>query len=149
MIVDGGKAQLNKAHAIARHLDLENMIIMAMAKDRSRKNGMESYWVISEQGVPMEVDLSAIPMGLLLLQEIRDEAHRIAGQFHYQVMKKETLRHGLDRFSGLGLEKKKLLLQQFGGWSGLKLASVEQLRSIPGIGEKTAMKLLSFFKENT
>jgi excinuclease ABC subunit C len=124
------------------------MHILAMSKDRSRKNGLESYWSIHEQGLVQQKDLSSVPMGVLLLQEIRDEAHRVAGQFHYQLVKKDTLRHGLEKFSGLGDAKKNLLLQTFGGWSGLKQVSVQQLLNIPGIGEKTAQRLISFLKNS-
>jgi len=146
-IVDGGKAQLNAAYEIVKSIEIENMIVMSMSKDRSRKNGLETFWVRSFDGGCQEIDLTSVSSGMLLLQELRDESHRVAGQFHYQQAKKHLLRHGLDDFKGLGEAKKLRLLQTFGGWQGLKQAQLQQLREIEGIGEKIALRLLEYIKQ--
>ncbi len=148
ILIDGGKTQLQSAWTVLQGylgLDLKTVpILIAICKDRTRKNGLETYWTISPGGNSVQIDLSPAPMGILLFQEIRDEAHRIAGQYHYLRAKKALLQHGLSGFKGINEDKKKKLLQSFGGWQGLKQANSSQLQNIEGIGEKLAQRLIEY-----
>lgn len=144
LVIDGGKSQLQSAFECLQSLSLDSLNILAMSKDRTRKNGLETYWILSDNQDFKEVDLSQAPQGLLVLQELRDAAHRAAGRFHYQCAKKALLQHGLSGLKGIGEKKKKELLMLFGGWDGLQKASLTQLQAIPGIGEKMAQKIYNY-----
>jgi len=147
LIVDGGKAQLRAASEAIQSCDRPPMIVMSMTKDRSRKNGLETFGIYDAQGTFQDLDLTQLDCGKRLLQEIRDEAHRVAKQFHYHLVKKDCLRNGLDDFKGLGSAKKLHLLQTFGGWQGLKQVELQQLLSIEGIGKILALRLLEYLQK--
>jgi len=75
---------------------------------------------------------------LLLLQRIRDEAHRFAISYHRELRRKRIQESALDEIPGIGKKTKERLLNHFGSFARLRKASLEELLSAPGVGPKTA-----------
>ncbi len=95
------------------------------------------------------VDISRWPAALFLLQRLRDEAHRFAVSYHRKVKEKEDFSSLLDRIPGVGPEKKKILLKEFGDIGKIRAATILDLRKIKGIGKELAAAIVDFFiKEN-
>jgi excinuclease ABC subunit C len=81
-----------------------------------------------------------------LLQQIRDEAHHFANSFNAELRSKRLRESILDDFKGLGTKRKQQLLLHFGRIEKLKKANVEQLTEVDGIGQRTAERLVEFFR---
>jgi len=89
--------------------------------------------------------LSRYPAALLLLQRLRDEAHRFALDYHRKVREKADFSSPLDAIPGLGVEKKKALLKGMGDLDRIKAATVGELKQIKGIGSGLAIKIRAHF----
>ena len=85
---------------------------------------------------------SASP-ALLLLMQIRDEAHRFAVTFHRKARSMRDLRSELDAVPGIGPRRRRTLLQRFGSVAGVRRATREEL--VVAVGEKTADAVLTYF----
>ena len=83
--------------------------------------------------------------GLLLIQQIRDEAHRFAITGHRQARAKARRRSRLEDIPGIGARKRQLLLNTFGGLQGVQKAGVEELMQIKGINRETAQAIYDSF----
>ena len=83
---------------------------------------------------------------LMLLMRIRDEAHRRAVTYHRKLRSKNLKESVLDRISGIGPQRKRLLLKHFGDVDTLSLARWEDLILIPGISKSLAENILRFFQ---
>ncbi|MGL5509966.1 MAG: helix-hairpin-helix domain-containing protein, partial [Microcoleaceae cyanobacterium] len=87
--------------------------------------------------------------GVQLLRQLRNEAHRFAVSFHRQQRTKSMVRSHLDEIPGLGLNKQKLLLGQFHSIDYVRMATHEQLMTVPGIGPKLAKQIYDYFHPPT
>ena len=74
----------------------------------------------------------------MLLQRVRDEAHRFAITYHKSLRDKNTIKSSLDLITGIGPKRKQLLLKTFGSVKRIQEASVEELTKAPGINPKMA-----------
>jgi excinuclease ABC subunit C len=74
----------------------------------------------------------------MLLQRVRDEAHRFAITYHKTLRDKRTTASSLDLVSGIGPKKKQLLLQHFGSVKRVEEATVDELMQVEGINRKLA-----------
>ena len=95
-------------------------------------------------------DPIALPVhdpALLLLQRIRDEAHRFAVAYHRQSRARRDLGSDLDRIAGIGPRRRRVLLTRFGSLAGVRRATREELAS--EIGAKAADAVLAFFSSQT
>jgi excinuclease ABC subunit C len=79
---------------------------------------------------------------LLLLQRVRDEAHRFAITYHKKLRSKQTLNSALDRIPGVGGARKRALLRAFGSIKRIGEASVEDLLKLPSMSEKLAREII-------
>jgi excinuclease ABC subunit C len=84
------------------------------------------------------VVLPAGSPALHLVQHLRDEAHRFAITYHRELRQKRARGSALDEVPGVGPQRKRALLKRFGSVAGLREAAVEELASVPGIGEALA-----------
>jgi len=133
ILVDGGKGQLSSACEALKELNLYGKIpIAGIAKKLE-----EIYF--PEDPVPLHINKKS--PGLLLLQQIRDEAHRFAITFHRQKRSKIQLTTELDGFEGIGEKTVTKLLQHFKSIKKIKEASAEELESV--IGKAKTAKLLA------
>jgi len=119
ILIDGGRGQLNAALAALSRLGVEETPVVGLAKREEE---------IYRPAYPEPLALSRSDPGLLLLQEIRDEAHRFAVSRHRRRRSRSTLTSALDELSGVGIHRRKLLLRRFGSLKGVREASLEELQ---------------------
>ncbi len=132
VIIDGGKGQLSAAVEIMDSLELSEIPIVGLAKEREE---------LFQKHTTVPVLLPRNSQALYLVQRVRDEAHRFAITYHRKVRGKKGLRSQLDDVSGVGPARKKALIRQFGSVKAIRSASVEDLASVPGMTRRTAEEL--------
>jgi excinuclease ABC subunit C len=134
VIIDGGKGQLSAAYAALEELGLANLVAVGIAKK-------EELLYVRDREDP--IALSANDPALLLVERVRDEAHRFAVTFHRRARTMRDLRSELDRVPGVGARRRKTLLTTFGSVAGVRRATREELAAV--VGPKTADAVLAFF----
>jgi excinuclease ABC subunit C len=128
ILIDGGKGQLGSACEALRELDLYGKIaIIGIAKKLE-----EIYY--PEDPIPLHINKKS--PGLLLLQHVRDEAHRFAITFHRQKRSKATIKTEIEELKGIGRHTADKLLKHFKSVKKIKEASMDEL--IPLVGKKKA-----------
>jgi excinuclease ABC subunit C len=138
LFVDGGKGQLSEALKVLEDLDLDWLLVVAVAKGRSRKPGMEQLF-LAGQSTP--TILPSDSPALHLIQQIRDEAHRFAITGHRQRRAKARTTSRLEEIPGLGPKRRRELLKQFGGLQGVRSAGIDDLVKVRGISRSLAEKI--------
>lgn len=142
LLIDGGKGQVHAAQKALAELDINNVMIVGVSKGPDRKPGMEKL-ILVEQDQPIDVTPGA--SGLLLIQHIRDEAHRFAITGHRQRRGKTKKQSVLETIPGLGPKRRQILLKQFGGLQGISRAGVDALCSVDGISRQIAQRIYEQF----
>jgi excinuclease ABC subunit C len=142
LFIDGGKGQVHEAQKALTELNVNDVMIVGVSKGPDRKPGMEKL-ILVEQEQPIEVTPGA--SGLLLIQHIRDEAHRFAITGHRQRRGKVTKQSVLEGIAGLGAKRRQVLLKQFGGLQGVEQAGVDALCSVDGISKQLAQRIYDNF----
>ncbi len=147
IIVDGGKGQLAMAVEALHELEIEGVELAALAKERvkgdSRAAEIERVGErVFRPGRANAVALRQNSSALLLLQQLRDEAHRVAITFHRSTRSKARIRSTLDSVDGVGPTKRKALLSHFGSVKAIAKASVEELQEVKGISRDLAERIL-------
>ena len=142
LFIDGGKGQVHEAQKALAELDINNVMIVGVSKGPARKAGMEKL-ILVDQDHPLDVAPSA--GGLLLIQNIRDEAHRFAITGHRMRRGKASRESILESISGLGVKRRQVLLKQFGGLQGISSASIDALCSVEGISRQLAQRVYELF----
>src|SRR5688572_3386683 len=138
ILIDGGKGQLSAAYAALEGLGLSNLVAVGIAKK-------EELIFTRDRIDPLALD-PASP-ALLLIQRIRDEAHRFAVTFHRQSRARRDLRSSLDEIAGIGPRRRKALLVAFGSVAGVRRATREDLIAV--VGAKAADRVLAHFAGQT
>lgn len=138
VFIDGGKGQLGVAVQVMNEVGLPDVQLLGIAKGEERKPGLEQLF-FPEREEPLRVK-SDNP-GLHLLQSIRDEAHRFAITGHRARRGKARLHSSLEDIAGIGAKRRKSLLTRFGGLSGVRNASIEDLAQVEGISQALAEKI--------
>lgn len=138
IIVDGGKGQLSAACRELQTLGLHEVPIIGLAKE---------FEEIHRPGRPQPLLLPHDSGALMLLQRIRDEAHRFANGYHQLLMKRRIAESLLDDCPGVSQHRKQLLLARFGSVARLRHASVEEIAATEGIGRRLAEQVVRFLAE--
>jgi len=147
LLVDGGKGQLS---AVARVLDRlqVDVSIVAIAKGRDKRGkksrvAVDSFYIRDRKN----------PLGIhphsgayLLLQQIRDEAHRFAISYHRQRSRKNLTETALLGIPGIGPVRARGLLEHFGSLQGVHKAGLESLESCSFLDRGTASRVFQYFK---
>jgi excinuclease ABC subunit C len=145
ILIDGGKGQLGIALEVLESLNIlnvkENLRIFGVAKGVERRAGYEE--ILDEEMTPLNIPMDS--PALLLIQQIRDEAHRFAITGHRQARAKTRKKSRLEEIPGIGAGKRRLLLNTFGGLQGVQAAGVEELIQIKGINRETAQAIYDSF----
>ena len=144
IVIDGGKGQLNSAHAALKDLGVLNVDLISLAKEK-QIGGKEKPERIFLLGRKDAIELKPNTAEFALLVRLRDEAHRFGIGFHRQLRGKSSLTSRLDHVLGLGPAKKKLLLKYFGTIQKVSEASLEELGALKGIGPALGQKIYSSF----
>ena len=129
VVVDGGKGQLAAARAAMEELDLPRVAVIALAKRE------EEVFV---PGVPYPIALDRTSPALQLLQQIRDEAHRVALRHHRQKRDTKAFETIFETLPGIGPLARRAILKHFGSVDRFLEASQEELEGVPGLPQKTA-----------
>ena len=138
IIIDGGKGQLGKAAEVMSNLQLV-IPLLGVAKGITRKPGLETLIYENKELTPDGGDAA-----LLLIQHIRDEAHRFAITGHRQRRQKARNRSLLEDIPGIGNKRRSALLKFFGGRGGVSNASVDELKKVEGISLKLAQQIYDY-----
>ncbi len=143
ILLDGGKGQLNTVKKFLDKKFLENIKFISVSKGPNRN---EKYDILhhgkNSHELKNSIEISK------LLQLARNESHRFAINHHRKRRSKDLLSSSLDGISGLGPKLQLNLIRYFGGIDKVSEASLDDLKSIPGIGESKAKKIISFFNNN-
>jgi excinuclease ABC subunit C len=138
ILIDGGKGQVTAAYAALEDLGLANLVAVGIAKK-------EELLYTRDNAQP--IALADNDRALLLLQRIRDEAHRFAVTFHRKARSMRDLHSALDDVPGIGPRRRRALLTKFGSLAGVRRATREELAS--AVGPKLADVVLAFFASQT
>jgi excinuclease ABC subunit C len=129
VIIDGGKGQLGAVLDVMRDLDLPDVPVCGLAKQREE---------IFVKDVSEPIMLPRDSEALYLVQRIRDEAHRFAITYHRQLRGKKATQSVLDSIQGIGPKRKRALLRKFGSVRGIREATVEEVASTVGFTTRLA-----------
>lgn len=142
LFIDGGKGQLSEATRVLQELQVSGVVLVGIAKGPDRKPGLETLF-LAERRTP--INLPSESPALLLIQQIRDEAHRFAITGHRQRRAKGKKSSVLESIPGLGPKRRQLLLKQFGGLQGIVRAGVADLSTVSGINKQLAQRVYDIF----
>ena len=143
ILLDGGKGQLNTVMKNLDEIFLQNIKFISISKGPNRN---EKYDILHDHKNSYELKNSNEISKLL--QFVRNESHRFAINHHKKRRSKELFSSSLDGIDGLGPKLKTNLIRYFGGIDKVSDASLDDLKSVPGIGESKAKKIHTFFKNN-
>ncbi|MEC7030582.1 MAG: excinuclease ABC subunit UvrC [Pseudomonadota bacterium] len=134
LVIDGGKGQINAAiKAVAD----SRAVITSVSKGPGREWGKEKFYRYDG-----EVNLFKWPYELIkYILHIRDEAHNLAITTHRRALRKLSLQSVLDQVWGVGSDKRKKILEHFGGLEQLQCAKISDIERVPGVGKALAKRI--------
>jgi len=137
ILMDGGKGQVNVALEVLEKLNLQIPVCGMVKDDSHRTRGL--YY--NNEEIPINRDSE----GFKLITRIQDEAHRFAIEFHRRLRSQSQVHSILDEIQGIGPTRRKALMKHYTSIEEIKNASVEELKSLPSMNEKSAKEVYSFF----
>lgn len=136
IVIDGGKGQLGMACQVLKENNLQHIPIIGLAKEFE-----EIYIPNTSRPIIIPKDNKA----LHLLQQVRDESHRFAITYHRKLRSKKITESSLDNIQGIGQNRKKYLLKEFGSIDKVKEASVSELANVKSMNKKVAENVYNYY----
>jgi excinuclease ABC subunit C len=143
IFIDGGKGQISAAAAAMQTLDLEAIPIVGLVKPPKRHNEISHLLRFGHEDKPVYFDAGS--QAFRLVQQIRDETHRTAIQFHRKRRETRDFTSDLSAIAGVGEKRKLRLLRNLGSIERIAKASIEELS--PFVGAKTAREVFEHFEK--
>ena len=137
ILMDGGKGQVHAACHVLDKLKLHIPVCGMVKDDMHRTRGL--YY--EDKEIPIERHSE----GFKLITRIQDEVHRFAIEFHRSLRSKEQVHSILDDISGIGPTRRKALMKHFMSLESIQGATIEELKNIPSMNEKSAAEVYKFF----
>ncbi|MBR2984859.1 MAG: excinuclease ABC subunit UvrC [Clostridia bacterium] len=138
IVIDGGIGQVGYAIAELEKAGLSDIPLIGLAEREET--------IVFPDG--RELLLPRNSFALMLLQRIRDEAHRFAINYHRKLRQERTLKSKFLEIEGVGKNIVKLLYDKFKSYEGVKKATYDQLIQVKGIGDKIAKAIIDFFAKD-
>ena len=137
IMMDGGKGQVNIALQVLEKLGL-NIPVCGMVKDDNHRTRGLYY---QNEEIPIDRNSE----GFKLITRIQDEAHRFAIEFHRKLRSQGQIHSVLDDIPGVGPTRRKDLMKHFQNLDAIKNATIEELKKLPSMNEKSAQEVYKFF----
>ena len=140
IMMDGGRGQVNIALEVLEKLHLHIPVCGMVKDDNHRTRGL--YFNNTE--LPIDRNSECFR----LITRIQDEAHRFAITFHRQLRSKGQVHSVLDDIPGVGPARRKDLMRCFENIDAIRNTTVEELKELPSMNEKSAQEVYKFFHQN-
>ncbi|MBN1652146.1 MAG: excinuclease ABC subunit UvrC [Deltaproteobacteria bacterium] len=127
LIVDGGKGQMGVALTVLGELEIEDVPVIALAKEKANARGQKLVDRVYLPGRKNPIDLRESDPAARILMLARDEAHRVSNRLRLKRDKRTTLRSDLDEIKGVGPKTRSKLLSRLGSLDAIRTAGVQQL----------------------
>ncbi|MFZ2752776.1 MAG: excinuclease ABC subunit UvrC [Lysobacteraceae bacterium] len=137
LLIDGGAGQVAQANTVLADFGLVDVHVVGVAKGEARRAGDETLLLPDGR----ELHPGAGSLGLQLIQQVRDEAHRFAITGHRGRRQKARNVSRLEDIPGIGPRRRANLLRHFGGLGGLKAAGIEEIARVEGINAALAERI--------
>ena len=141
IMMDGGRGQVNIALEVLEKLNLHIPVCGMVKDDNHRTRGL--YF----NNVELPIDRNSECFHLIT--RIQDEAHRFAITFHRQLRSKGQVHSILDDIPGVGPARRKDLMRSFENIEAIRNATVDDLKELPSMNEKSAQEVYKFFHQDT
>ncbi len=137
IFMDGGRGQINIAERVLDTLGIRVPVCGMVKDDHHRTRGL----YFQNQEIPMDTH----GQGFRLITRIQDETHRFAIEYHKLIRGKGQVHSILDDIPTIGAARRKALMRHFSSLEQIKNASLEELKEVPGMNERSAAEVLRFF----
>lgn len=137
ILMDGGKGQVNIALSVLDRLHLQIPVCGMVKDDNHRTRGL--YY--NNEEIPIDRGSE----GFKLITRIQDEAHRFAIEFHRKLRSQGQVHSVLDDIPGVGPARRKALMKHFVNIDAIKNATVDELKELPSMNEKSAIEVYKYF----
>lgn len=138
LVLDGGKGQLKQAREVFNELAVSDVILLAVSKGTTRKQGFETLYLETNDQI---IDLDSDSKALHVIEQVRDEAHRFAVVSHRQRRDNTRRTSRFESIPGIGPKRRQAILRHFGGQKEALDASIQELAKVPGISVPLAEQI--------
>ena len=141
ILIDGGKGHISAVYEVLDELGINDIVAIGISKGPDRNAGREQFHTRDKKSFTLKPDSPVMHY----LQRLRDEAHRFAINSHRSQRARAQFKNPLDSVPGIGIKRKKALLNHFGSARAVSNAGIQDLQAVPGISVNIAQHLYDWF----